>query len=190
MWRFFAPGPVMTRDWGLVTALPASPNDGDTCTLVDSLSAPTFSWELRYVAAKSSNKWVCVGGSPWFGSANPGAVFNTLTQVAATGYYYTAGMYLAVPVAGDYNVSGTLQIGANGGAAGNWIVGVFGGSSILLSLGQELSATTLNPSGSIGPARASATAGQNLGLCGLPVAAATNKMFQSYLGILPAAVGG
>src|SRR5215831_1233030 len=48
----------------LVTSLPASPVDGQECILCDSLSAPTYQWHLKYVAAKASNKWICIGGAP------------------------------------------------------------------------------------------------------------------------------
>jgi len=47
----------------LVTALPGSPTDGQEVILVDSLTAPTYSWHLRYVAAKASNRWLFVGGT-------------------------------------------------------------------------------------------------------------------------------
>jgi hypothetical protein len=49
----------------LVTTLPATPLDGQEVVLTDSLTAPTYSWRLRYTAGISdANKWIFVGGSP------------------------------------------------------------------------------------------------------------------------------
>jgi len=60
-----------TVPWGLAstvasygTSLPASPVDGQEAILVDSLTAPTYSWRFRYVASiTDAYKWVCVGGT-------------------------------------------------------------------------------------------------------------------------------
>ena len=82
----------------LVTALPASPFDGQEVILVDSLTAPTYTWRLRYVAAKASNKWVFVGGAPLAGD-NVAAAGSS----GSTTYYTPAGaITLVVPVAGLY----------------------------------------------------------------------------------------
>jgi len=48
----------------LVTAIPGSPTDGQEIIFTDSLTAPTYQWHLKYVAAKATNKWICVGGPP------------------------------------------------------------------------------------------------------------------------------
>jgi len=85
----------------LVAALPSSPVDGDVVDLTDSLTAPTYMWRLRYVAAKSTNKWVFIGGSAGFAE-----VMTSETQ-GVTGVYgalTTAGPVFAIPVAGDYEV--------------------------------------------------------------------------------------
>lgn len=84
----------------LVTALPSSPNDGDEIILTDSLTAPTYTWRLRYVAAKSSNKWVCIGGVPGFSEITTQESTTSTTYVALT----TAGPSFALPVDGDYMV--------------------------------------------------------------------------------------
>jgi len=91
------------------TVLPASPVDGQEFILTDSLTAPTFTWHLRYMAAKASNKWVFVGGSPlskWVGTSEStttaGLVFVNLA---------TVGPDITIPLAGTYeiNLSATLM---------------------------------------------------------------------------------
>lgn len=89
----------------LVTALPASPVDGQECVLVDSLTAPTFQWHLRYVAAKASNRWVFVGGTPRV-SAQSGSIATTSTAFVAL----TSGPTLVVPVAGSYLIEWEVQV--------------------------------------------------------------------------------
>lgn len=86
------------------TTLPGSPADGDLHVLVDSESAPTWSWMFRYVAAKASNKWVFIGGPPAVAETGMGTTFE---GTASTSYaaLATAGPSLAVPVAGDYIVT-------------------------------------------------------------------------------------
>lgn len=83
----------------LVTALPtANLFDGMEVILTDSLTAPTYSWRLRYVAAKASNKWVFVGGAPATSSV-------PAQQAASTTAYAdlaTVGPQFTVPVTGDY----------------------------------------------------------------------------------------
>jgi len=84
----------------LVTSLPASPVDGQECILCDSLSAPTYQWRLKYVAAKASNKWVYIGGAAKL-------VTVAADETSASGTYgdlTTVGPSIALPVAGDYIV--------------------------------------------------------------------------------------
>ena len=52
--------PGVEYDHGVVTALPGSPEDGDRCTYTDSLTSPTYAWELR----RFDSDWWCTGGSP------------------------------------------------------------------------------------------------------------------------------
>lgn len=106
----------------LVTALPSSPVDGQEIILTDSLSAGTYHWHLRYVAARSSNKWVFIGGSPF------SALIATSESMTATSYQAmtTPGPSVAVPVAGDYivehgalfTVSNTIFMSYDIGATG------------------------------------------------------------------------
>ena len=99
----------------LVLALPSSPSDGDECVLVDSLSAPTYQWHLKYIAGASTYKWYYVGGFPLFAevTTSQSTTSSSYTDLA------TAGPSVTVPVAGDYMV----EIGAwhhnnpNGGSA-------------------------------------------------------------------------
>lgn len=83
------------------TALPVSPVDGQEFILTDSLTAPTFTWRLRYVAAKASNKWVFVGGTALFSEI--------LTREQVTGAAYadapTVGPSVTVRVAGLYQLA-------------------------------------------------------------------------------------
>jgi hypothetical protein len=91
----------------LVTALPGSPVDGQECIFVDSLTAPTYTWRLRYVAAKATNKWVFVGGAPAIRTVDtPEAV-----AAAAYGDLATVGPSFTLPVAGDYDIQATFVTG-------------------------------------------------------------------------------
>lgn len=91
---------------GFGTSLPASPSDGDLFILVDSLTAPTYHWMLRYVAAKASDKWVFVGGA----AARVEVLTDESTTTTGTWLNLaTSGPNFAVPVAGDYEV----HLGAN-----------------------------------------------------------------------------
>jgi hypothetical protein len=97
----------------LVTALPGSPQDGLEVILTDSLTAGTFHWRLRYVAARATNKWVFVGGSPLQASVDT----SETTASAAYAALASAGPSVVVPVAGDYEISvESLQTGASNNA--------------------------------------------------------------------------
>jgi hypothetical protein len=97
----------------LLTALPGNPLEGEEVIFTDSLTSPTYQWRLRYVPAKSTNKWVFVGGTP--------AVLETASQQnhATVGSYAALGTSndFAIPIAGDYIIElGALL--ATGGAIG------------------------------------------------------------------------
>jgi hypothetical protein len=96
---------------GFGTTLPGSPVDGQEFVLVDSLTAPTYSWRLRYIAAKASNKWVFVGGVPGFANVN------TAENVSSGAYHdlATVGPAFALPVVGDYIVGHGCLVGNYGG---------------------------------------------------------------------------
>ena len=79
------------------TSLPASPLDGDEAILVDSTTAPTFTWRFRYNANSTSTyKWEFVGGSTYLAYED-----NDITmQVVPT--YGPQGPVLSIPRAGYY----------------------------------------------------------------------------------------
>src|SRR5215471_17466810 len=99
----------------LVTAPPASPFEGQEVILVDSLTAPTYSWRLRYVGAKTSNKWIFVGGAPAVSEQLASDTTLSLTYVALS----NAGPSFTIPVAGDYLITLSTLMGWSAGASGN-----------------------------------------------------------------------
>lgn len=115
---------------GYGTSLPASPVDGQEYILVDSTTTPTYQWRFRYNAGSANtDKWEFIGGAPYHGSGTPTAVMNTLTQVAATGWYYqAASMAFTIPRAGVYQIHGDVWIDPNGAAAADEI-SIFYGST-------------------------------------------------------------
>ena len=113
MWKFFnSSGAEITAEasqGGAVTALPSAPTDGDEITFMDSLTAPTYAWRLRYVSAKSSNKWQFVGGSP---ATDAVTAAESITS-ATFGNLTTTGPSITLPVAGDYLVTITTEVYGN-----------------------------------------------------------------------------
>lgn len=98
-------------------ALPGSPADGDEFILVDSTSAPTWSWHLRYVAAKASNKWIFIGGVPLYAEVTTSETHSTVGSYAAL---TTPGPSITIPVAGDYFVTPGASLATTG--AGGTII--------------------------------------------------------------------
>jgi len=82
---------------GYGTTLPASPYNGQEYVLVDSTTAPTFTWRFRHNANSTSTyKWEFVGGSTYLAYED-----NDITmQVVPT--YGPQGPVLAIPRAGYY----------------------------------------------------------------------------------------
>jgi hypothetical protein len=141
---------------GYGTALPGSPVDGDHFILTDSLTAPTYQWFLRYVAAKASNKWISLGSAPLAVAAGGQASSNTA-------YSGPFGPSITIPVTGIYAITigghVVLTGGAGlahasysvGGTAANdvWGVGVYFGSASAMASrtyfhGQIAGGTVLN----------------------------------------------
>ena len=93
------------------TSLPTSPVDGQEAILVDSLTAPTYTWRFRFNSLSSSAyKWEFVGGAPI--TVGPvGSMATTSTAWIAL----TNGPTVALPRAGDY----ILQWGTRGQAQNN-----------------------------------------------------------------------
>lgn len=111
---------------------PVSPADGDVwiATAVDTGNLATTNgtrWTFQYNASSgSASKWEFIGGSELEIEGNANVVINTLTQVAATGWYYhAASMSYTTTRAGDYTIHGGVQIDQNGGAAGNGALTLF-----------------------------------------------------------------
>lgn len=98
----------------VVTALPASPVEGQEVILVDSLTAPTYQWHLRYLAAKASNRWIFIGGAPQYAEVTASEACSSTTYVAMT----TPGPILVIPVAGDYLIDHGFRLSNN--AAATW----------------------------------------------------------------------
>jgi hypothetical protein len=84
---------------GIGNTLPLNPYDGQEYILVDSLTLPTYQWRFRYFAAKATNKWLFVGGSPM-----NNLIATEEVTPASDGYQNltTLGPQLTVPVAGRY----------------------------------------------------------------------------------------
>jgi hypothetical protein len=113
VWSGITPVDVANIPYG--TTLPASPYNGQEAILVDSVTAPTWHWRLRYNAGSSSAfKWGFIGGTPLIGSS-PGAIslsgVNTWQSVVAaalvaprTGNYMVAGVGVASHSAGGVSV--------------------------------------------------------------------------------------
>jgi len=94
------------------TTLPATtPADGQQAILVDSTSAPTYSWLLQYSA--TAGKWLYLGGSPAL------AGVNTQQSQSSSGSYVdlaTSGPTFTVPRAGSYYVEWAATASAQSNA--------------------------------------------------------------------------
>lgn len=83
------------------TALPSSPRDGQIFTLTDSITLPTWEWELRYNAAAA--KWYYHGGSPatvLVAATVNSAAGNNVWSAALTPTF-------TFPISGDYDIRAT-----------------------------------------------------------------------------------
>ncbi|CAB4176180.1 hypothetical protein UFOVP1208_3 [uncultured Caudovirales phage] len=104
---------------GYVTALPASPVDGQEVVLTDSLTAGTYAWRFRYNAnAVSTFKWDFIGGAP--------AVTEVTTAQSTTSTTYvdlaTVGPSFTMPRAGDYVITiGCFADGSTIADAGQYV---------------------------------------------------------------------
>lgn len=85
---------------GIGTSLPVSPVNDQEYILVDSLTAPTYQWRFRYLAAKAINKWLFIGGSRAYAEVQTAETTTSNPYVALA----TPGPSLIVPIAGDYIV--------------------------------------------------------------------------------------
>lgn len=94
-----------------VTSLPASPIDGQEAILVDSLTAPTYTWRFRYNAGSTSAyKWEFLGGSP------KRVRTDAQSAALAVGNWTAELPAFLVPRAGDYLASSHAMFINSGGA--------------------------------------------------------------------------
>jgi hypothetical protein len=124
----------------IVTALPTNPIDGQECYyLADATNG--IMWRFRYRAASSSAyKWEYIGGTPL--RTGPSGSVN---QSAAA--YVTAGIQIALPLAGDYHVRAGGRGGGNGASAGARLytrVAIIGGAGAVTANEMVLIATMSN----------------------------------------------
>jgi Carbohydrate-binding module family 5/12 len=114
------------------TAFPSSPIDGQRFTLVDSLTAPTYAWECRYVASiTDAYKWLVIGPVPLRTLYGPNQQQNNVTSPADLGvivsltmprsgiyiFDHGAAMYNSV---NDYYSQATLKFGAAAAGSGEY----------------------------------------------------------------------
>lgn len=91
---------VLRKGAELVTSLPTVTLE-QVVGYTDSLSAPTFVWWLRYIAAASTYKWYCIGGTPMkVENLTAGNVTSATYAVLPT----AGALEITVPLAGDYDV--------------------------------------------------------------------------------------
>jgi hypothetical protein len=105
-WTFYTPD--ISPSIG--TALPSNPLDGQVFVYTDSLSAPTYQWQLRYVAAAS--KWIFIGGSPLY------ALTAGANSTSSTTYVDLGGPTVTLPLAGHYWVSLSTRMIEGSGTGG------------------------------------------------------------------------
>lgn len=100
----------MGVDYGMVTALPSGALPSDRCTYCDSITSPTYTWNLIY----DGTKWDCVGGTPMVANVNTTESRNANSYAALT----TAGPSVTVPLAGDYGIQDGSDISGLAAAHG------------------------------------------------------------------------
>lgn len=84
-----------------VTALPGSPFDGQLIKFTDSLSAPTYNWQLVYNATSASSfKWEAIGEGSTLRSAEADLNIANVTSYAMT----DSPAAILAPLAGEYDV--------------------------------------------------------------------------------------
>jgi hypothetical protein len=100
LWPMAGTAPDAAVGYG--TSLPASPLNGQEYILVDSLTAPTFSWRFRFNAnATGTYKWDFIGGAPIVREVATAETTTSTTYVALA----TPGPSIALPRAGVYQIA-------------------------------------------------------------------------------------
>jgi len=104
---------------GYSTSLPGSPTDGQEHILVDSTSAPTYFWLLRYNSGSGSTyKWECIGGTP------KSVLITTSESISADSYtdLATVGPDITLPNAGDWDITIGALLNITSGAGFNGLI--------------------------------------------------------------------
>ena len=117
----------------LLTTLPGSPVDGQEVILCDSLTAPTYTWHLRYVAGiADAYKWVFLGGTPKLIRYDAEETTTSTTPVDLGGPAFT------VPCSGIYEcLFGAGALRSPSGAGPNAYVGLFSHGGQVLGVSQN-----------------------------------------------------
>jgi hypothetical protein len=172
-----------------VSALPASPFDGQVISLVvDAATYPGVEWLLIYNVA--TGYWDVIGGEPLTIPATAvGSVMNTLTQVGATGWFYSlAAMSLLLPFAGDYEIAGGLNLGLNGSGTTQGSLTIFNGVTLANS-GNSRVDFNLGPGTFAGSWTedfiTGLAGGTRVGICASSGAAGTNTVSSARFRVMP-----
>lgn len=100
---------------GYGTTLPASPVDGQEFILVDSTTAPSYQWRLRYNAGSSSAyKWECIGGVPW-------ALSSTVADATTTAWQRDNRVFAPLVYGGAYLCRYTVWLGPPAAGSGMYV---------------------------------------------------------------------
>lgn len=114
-------GGVLVGTVGIGTSLPGSPTDGLEYILVDSLTAPTYSWRFRYVSGISdAYKWVFLGGVPALSEVPTSENYSS----ASYGNLATVGPQITLPRAGIFQIEiGCRLFTGSGGSYMSYAIG-------------------------------------------------------------------
>ena len=98
-------------------------------------------WTFVYNAAETTYKWRFSGGPPLQASSNPSLAITSMTQVGATGFYYS-GNSITVQRAGDYLIGGTSMLWTNGAAISGGEAQQFAGTGLVGRNAQQPTSVT------------------------------------------------
>jgi hypothetical protein len=104
-WTVIAgPGAVGTPNITYATTPPGSPNNGDIWIWVDSISNPSYQFQMRYNSSETTYKWECIGGTSWIEGTT------TVTAPRAGDYYCEIG-YAGTSYGANSNAQFSLTAG-------------------------------------------------------------------------------
>lgn len=96
---------------GFGTALPGSPKEGQEFTLVDSVSAPTYAFQMKFISTVEDGatdyRWICIGGFPYYqyvsaATTRASASFGDAADAADPAF--------TIPVAGYYDITVSAEV--------------------------------------------------------------------------------